>query len=249
MNVIILAAGYATRMRPISKYIPKPLLPVGPKRVIEYALEQLERIEEIQRIVIVTNSFYIDHFNEWLERYLGVGRWSGTPIELLDDGTRTNEERLGAIRDIAYAIDNGCSGGDFMILGGDVIFGFSLEGFIGFQKRMRADTITIHRLDDPVLMRRTGNVEIDGSSKVVRFVEKPERPISLYASPPLYIFKQETAALIQEYLENGEAADAPGNFIAWLCDRRDVYAYLFEEARYDIGDIRSYKDADRILSR
>ena len=200
MNAIILAAGYATRMRPISKYIPKSLLPVGPKRVIEYALEQLERIEEIGRIVVVTNSFYIDRFNEWLERFRGAGGWSGPSINLLDDGTRTNEERLGAIRDIAFAIGEAGIEEDFMVLGGDVIFGFDFDDFIGFQKSRKADTITIHRLNDPALMRRTGNVEIDGLSRVIRFVEKPERPISPYASPPRYIFKHETGALIHEYL-------------------------------------------------
>ncbi|MFC1889588.1 nucleotidyltransferase family protein [Thermodesulfobacteriota bacterium] len=248
MNAVILAAGYAMRMMPISKYIPKPLLPVGPKRVIEYALGQLERIDEIRRIIIITNSFYVDRFEEWFERFRGAGDWNGPVIELLDDGTRTNEERLGAIGDIAFAICKAGIEGDLMVLGGDVIFGFSLVEFIGFQKRRKADTITIHRLDDPALMRRTGNVEIDGSSRVRRFVEKPESPISPYASPPIYIFKHETGALIHEYLETGGIADAPGNFITWLCGRTDVYAYLFEEERYDIGDIHSYKEADRIFS-
>lgn len=242
MKTIILAAGYATRLYPLTENMPKPLLPVGDKPILEHILGDIINISIINEILIVTNHKFFEHFKLWKESFS-----SPIPITLIDDGTMTNETRLGAIRDIQLVIDEKKINEDVLILAGDNLYDFSLHGFIDFFAEKKYDCIMIHEEKDVYKLRKTGVAEVSDDYRVVSFEEKPAEPKSHFAVPPFYIYKKETLPLFSKYLAEGNNPDAPGNFIAWLCLKKDIYAYLMPGHRYDIGDMVSYEKVKRIF--
>ena len=236
MKCILLAAGYATRLYPLTKNKPKSLLEVGGITILEHIVKKIEKIESIDYIYIVSNARFYLQFVEWVEEYN-----SSKKIKVLNDLTTSNENRLGAIADIKFAIDNENIEDDILVMAGDNIFSFNLKDFESYYRKVGHDCITVHELNNIEELKRTGVVEIDRSSKVVSFEEKPKEPKSSLAVPPFYIYRKDTLELFSKYIEEGNNPDAPGNFIPWLIKHKDVYSFKFKGMRYDIGTPESYE--------
>ena len=236
MKTLILAAGYATRMYPLTLNTPKPLLDIGGRTIIDRLLDKLERTPGVDECIVVSNAKFYGHFLAWArERTLP---W---PLEVLNDGSTDNENRLGAVADMQFAIQEKKLTCDLLVLAGDNIFDFELSAFAEFFRGSGCDCITTHRLDDVEKLRRTGVIETDENGRVLSFEEKPSLPKSNLAVPPFYLYRRETLPLVAEYLAGGNNPDAPGNFIPWLLTRRQVSAFFFEGRRYDIGTLENYE--------
>jgi len=242
MKCIILAAGYAIRLYPLSKDRPKPLLKIGDRVILEYILDKVQGVSAIERVYIISNQKFYKHFKEWLRDYK-----SRKDIRIINDKSSSNEDRLGAIADLFYVLDKEDLEDDILVMAGDNLFEFDLSDFLVFQKRVNADCITGHELDDIKQLKRTGVAEVDGNMRVISFEEKPDKPRSRLAVPPVYIYEKETLPLIRQYLEEGNNPDAPGNLIPWLIEKREVYLYQFRGYRYDIGTVESYKRVQEIF--
>jgi len=237
MKALILAAGYATRMGALAMNRPKALLPVAGRSVLDHLLQAIQSVSSINQVSLVTNQKFFENFRSWADE-----RQEST-VRIINDGTTSNEQRLGAIADIQLAIEQGIADEDLLIAAADNIFMLSFPRFVDFFEKHGTDCITAHREDDLARLRKTGIVEFDKNGRVISFEEKPEQPRSQFACPPLYILKRETLQLVSEYLDSNHNPDAPGHFIAWLAEKRPLHAFLFEEARYSIGDEVSYRHA------
>lgn len=260
MQCILLAAGYATRLYPLTKDRPKPLLEVGGRTIMEHIVRKVEVCDEVERIYIVTNARFAEPFRQWTAWWMEseegasatetISRDKGRtrkPIEVIDDGTLTNETRLGAIADIQYVLDEAGVDDDVLVLAGDNLFDFDLRDFIHYYDKVGHDCITAHPLHDRAALQRTGVVEVNAQGQVISFEEKPQEPRSNLAAPPFYLYRRETLSLIRQYLAEGGNPDAPGHLIPWLIDRTPVYAYEFQGKRHDIGTLESYEAAQRLF--
>ena len=232
MTGIILAAGYATRMYPLTLNFPKPLLEVGGKKIIDHLLEDGER-SGIERFIVVSNHKFISLFREWAE-----GKEN---VMVLDDGSEDNEHRIGAVKDIEFAIEKVGINDDTLILAGDNVLDFSLSSFIEYGKAKGTSCIMRHRETDRARLRKTGVVTIDQSDLVLSMEEKPKEPKSEWAVPPFYYYVKEDLPLIKEGIENGCGTDAPGSFVSYLAERRPVHAFLMPGKRFDVGSIEGYE--------
>ena len=232
MTGIILAAGYATRMYPLTLNFPKPLLEVGGKKIIDHLLEDGER-SGVERFVVVSNHKFISLFREWAE-----GKEN---VMVLDDGSVDNEHRIGAVKDIEFAIEKAGINDDTLILAGDNVLDFSLSSFIEYGKAKGTSCIMRHRETDRARLRKTGVVTIDQSDLVLSMEEKPKEPKSEWAVPPFYYYVKEDLPLIKEGIENGCGTDAPGSFVSYLAERRPVHAFLMPGKRFDVGSIEGYE--------
>lgn len=232
MTGIILAAGYATRMYPLTLNFPKPLLEVGGKKIIDHLLEDGER-SGIERFIVVSNHKFISLFREWAE--------GKDNVMVLDDGSVDNEHRIGAVKDIEFAIEKAGINDDTLILAGDNVLDFSLSSFIEYGKKKGTSCIMRHRESDKARLRKTGVVTIDQSDLVLSMEEKPKEPKSEWAVPPFYYYVKEDLPLIKEGIENGCGTDAPGSFVSYLAERRPVHAFLMPGKRFDVGSIEGYE--------
>jgi glucose-1-phosphate thymidylyltransferase len=236
MTSLILAAGYATRLYPLTENFPKPLLEVGGKSVLDWVMEDIDAIDQIERHVVVSNSRYLPHFQEWKEQ----SSYS-KEIILLDDGSTENENRLGAVKDILFAIEEVGLDEDLLVLAADNLLDFSFKGFVDYFGQKQATCIMRHHEPSVEKLTRTGVITIDISERVLMMEEKPTEPKSHWAVPPFYVYKREDILLLKQAIEEGCNTDAPGSFIAWLSQKRPVYAYLMEGKRWDIGNLESYE--------
>lgn len=242
MDCILLAAGYATRLYPLTENMPKALLTMGNKTILDWVVEKIERIDKIENIYIVTNHRFATHFEEWKKTYKGAKN-----IEVLDDGTTNNDNRLGAIGDMKFVIDQKKIDDEIFVLASDNIFDFELTDMMDLYHQTGANVISAHYIEDLETLKGMGVLELDDDNKVVSFVEKPAEPKSHYGAPPFYIYKKETIALINQYLEEGNNPDAPGHFIPWLIKKAPVYAYTFDVMTIDIGTVKSYYEAQKLF--
>lgn len=240
MKGIILAAGYATRLYPLTKDFPKALLTIGGRAIMDYICDELDTIDEIDEILVVSNHKFIDHFLSWVEKRSGVKK-----IEIVDDGSTSEENRLGAIGDIVYVLDSENVQEDVLIIAGDNFFTYSLKGFYDYYKKVRSDCIAVCEIDSIEDLRRMGVVQLDQEGRVADFVEKPENPASNIAVYASYIYCRDTLPLFHTYLQEGNKPDAPGYFPAWLYKRKSIYAYSFEGECYDIGTHESLAEVRR----
>ena len=236
MKCVILAAGYATRLYPLTENFPKPLLDIKGKGILEWLIGDIEQIEEMDEVIVVSNHKFIEHFTKWVGKLK-----TRLKITVLDDGSICNEDRLGAVKDIAYAIENANIQDDMMVLAGDNLLDFSMEGFYEFYNQKKSTCIMRYFEESVEKLRRTGGALIDENDKVLEMAEKPQEPKSNWAVPPFYIYKKEDLAKILDGV-NSDACDtdAPGSFISWFCTQRNVYAYPMPGKRYDIGNLESY---------
>ena len=244
MNALILAAGYATRLYPLTKNFPKPLLPVGGITILDRLLADLDAIPAIGRHVIVTNATFCSHFERWRDR-AGYTK----EIVLLDDGATSNENRLGAVRDILYVIENLGLNDDLLVLAGDNVVDFSFAGLTEFAREKGTSCITCHQEPSLPALQKTGVLVAGPDFRVEAIQEKPEVPASRWAVPPFYLYAAGDLPLIRRALEQGCGHDAPGNLAAWLCRRTPMYAWVLPGRRHDIGDLASYEAVNRLYTR
>lgn len=247
MKVIVLAAGYGTRMGKISEHTPKPLLPVGGKPIIEYLFNHLDSIPDLSQIQIITNNKYFSAFKQW-ETDFKSRRNGHFSLNILNDLSVSNETRLGAIGDLNFLLNQIPIAEDVLISAGDNLYQFDFTAFYDFFRAKQSDCISIFKIENPELLRRTGVVEIDASDRVIGFEEKPAQPKSSYACPPLYFLQAATLKLIPEYLQQGNNPDAPGNFISWLYRQKPVYAFKPVGQRLDVGNLETYHQANAMYS-
>lgn len=242
MKGLVLAAGYATRLYPLTENTPKPLLEVAGKTILDYIVEKLDKVETIDEIIIVTNQKFTAHFEEWVKNAQYSKKFT-----VINDGTTTNDNRLGAIGDIQFVIEQLNLEDDLMVLAGDNLFDFELTDFARYFETVGTDIITAYAEENEAQVKRAGVVELDEQSKVLSFEEKPENPKSNFAVPAFYLYKQETLPEFKNYLDEGNNPDAPGHFIPYLINKKIVHAYQFEGRRYDIGTVESYEAVQEIF--
>jgi glucose-1-phosphate thymidylyltransferase len=236
VKALLLAAGYAMRLRPLTEKTAKPLLPVGGRPMVDWILDSIEESGTVDGVHVVTNAVYAEAFEAWgAER--GVVVWN--------DGTSTNDDRLGALGDIRFAIEHGGLGEDgLLVIAADNLFEFSLADYVDFWFEKGGSALAVHRLADPSLASLYGVIELDRSDRVVGMQEKPEHPRSDLVSTATYLFSREHLAALDRYLDEGNAPDPPGAFLAWLCEREPVYGFRFSEPWLDIGDPEQLLEAD-----
>lgn len=246
MQAIVLAAGYATRLRPLTETIAKPLLPVGGRPMVDYIYDKLVEVPDVEAVHVVTNARFADGFQRWAARVSGR-----LPVTVHDDGTTSNEDRLGAIGDIRFTIERaGLAGEDLVIVAGDNLFEFSLAEYVEFWRgKPDGSCIALYECPDPELVKQYSVVEVDAQDRVTSFVEKPAEPATNLVAIATYLYRAEHAALIPSYLAEGGSPDQPGNLVAWLHTRVPVYGYRFQGEWLDIGDHGQLLDADNRMRR
>ena len=239
MKCLILAAGYATRLYPLTENFPKPLLKVGEKAILDWLIDGVDSCGEIDEYIVISNHKFVDHFIAWAASKSAI-------ITVLDDGTSTNEGRLGAVRDIQFAIKTQNIDDDILVIAGDNLLDFSLNDFIRYAKSRGTSCVMRYRETDIQRRRKSGVLLVDNNNLVLNMEEKPHKPKSEWCCPPFYYYTHSDALRIEECIADGCDTDAPGSYVAWLCERSPIYAMEMPGARYDIGTLESYK---RILCR
>ena len=241
MKAIILAAGYATRLYPLTKNFPKPLLEVGGKTILDHLIDQLKMIADIDGVYVVTNRRFYGHFADWARANSAIQ--TELEIEILDDGTTSNDNRLGAVGDIQFAIKARDIADDVLVLAADNILLFSLQKLVNTFKSNPVSHIAVRHNSDYDDRKRRGNVLLGEDNRVLQFIEKPDRPISEWSASPVYIYPASILPRFKEYIANGGNPDAPGHFVAWLHTCEAVYAYDIEGGVLDIGNRESLAEA------
>ena len=239
MKCIILAAGYATRLYPLTENYPKPLLPVGEKTIMDWLVDDLRPV--IDDFFVVTNHRFAPMFVEWAEKKKGTEENKDIRITVLNDGTSTNETRLGAVRDIQFAANILTSMEDCVVMAGDNVLDFSLKGFINYARVCGTSCVMYHEENRLSALQKTAVITITEDGLITSYEEKPKNPKGNLAVPPFYYFRASDICRIQEALDDGCDKDAPGSFAAWLSSRLPMHAYRMQGKRYDIGDIESYE--------
>lgn len=240
MKAIILAAGYAVRLQPLTINMPKSLLPIGGKIIIDRIIGKILTIRGLDLIAIVTNAKFYNKFSDWR-----AGSQYRDKVSVINDGTASNETRLGAIRDIELALSRTGMDDDVLIVAGDNLFDFDMGLFIDFtRKHPDGVSVALYDVKDLKSASSYGIVEVDDTCRVVDFQEKPANPKSTLASTGIYYFPKNKLPFIKEYVKMQNKLDAPGYYIGWLSGRDKVYGFTFKEDWYDIGSIESYKKAD-----
>lgn len=239
MKCLILAAGYATRLYPLTENFPKPLLKVGNKTILDWLVDDIAAAGLVDEYVVISNHKFAHHFEEWAET-------RKEQISVVDDGTETNETRLGAVRDIQFAIDALKLDDDMLVIAGDNVLDFSLTHFIRYADSKQSSAIMRYYEPEEAKLRKCGIVEIDTDDKIISMEEKPAEPKSHWCCPPFYFYTKADAKRIPDAIEQGCGIDAPGSFIAWLATQTTVYAMEMPGSRYDIGNLESYKQVSAI---
>ena len=239
MKCLILAAGYATRLYPLTENFPKPLLKVGNKTILDWLVDDIAAAGLVDEYVVISNHKFAHHFEEWAET-------RKEQISVVDDCTETNETRLGAVRDIQFAIDALKLDDDMLVIAGDNVLDFSLTHFIRYADSKQSSAIMRYYEPEEAKLRKCGIVEIDTDDKIISMEEKPAEPKSHWCCPPFYFYTKADAKRIPDAIEQGCGIDAPGSFIAWLATQTTVYAMEMPGSRYDIGNLESYKQVSAI---
>lgn len=238
MKCIVLAAGYATRLYPLTENFPKSLLEVNGMTILDYLLRDIDKIDDIDGHVIVSNHKFFEHFKKWAEEHTEIKK----PIEVIDDGSMSNESRLGAVKDIQFAIDScGLENDDLMVIAGDNLLDFSLKSLVDFAKEKNASAVMCSYEEDIHELRRCGVMVPDENMKILSMEEKPHDPKSNWCVGPFYVYRKEDTPLIAKGIKEGCETDAPGSLVCYLCENTDVYGYEMPGKRYDIGDLESYE--------
>lgn len=234
MKCLILAAGYATRLYPLTENFPKPLLTVGDKTILDWLIDDIDTLGEVDEYVVVSNHKFSQHFTEWARNKV-------QKVTVVDDMTTTNETRLGAVKDIKYAIDALSIDDDMIVIAGDNVLDFSLTKFIKYAKQKNTSCIMRYYEPDNNKLLKCGVVTIDESDKVTEMTEKSPTPVTKWCCPPFYYYTKSDAKLIQKGIDSGCGTDAPGSYVAWLCTQVAVHAMEMPGKRYDIGNMESYE--------
>ncbi len=238
MKNIVIAAGYATRLYPLTENYPKPLLKIGSTTILDRLLADVDAADEVDGHIIVTNHKFVSQFEAWKS----TARYT-KPVTVIDDGTTTNETRLGAVRDLLLAIETCRIDDDIMVLAADNVLDFSLRGLIDYFREKGTSVIMCHHEPDLRRLRRTGVIAVDSDMRVLEMQEKPEKPVSNWAVPPFYIYSRADLPLILGSLAHGSGADAPGSLARYLAGVTTLHAWPMPAGRFDIGSLDSYEEA------
>lgn len=243
MKALILGAGYATRLGELTKNRPKPLLPVAGKPMIDHLFAQLDSIPAIDHAYVVTNARFAGHFTHWAEQRLGR-----LPVTVLDDGTTSDENKLGAVGDILFSVQQAGIVEDLFVGAGDNLFEFDLRPFFASFRR-NGSTIGLYDVGRLDLMPQYSEVQLDANQRITSMVEKPKNPRSTFMATALYAYQSEHLPLLQRYQDQGGNMDSPGHFPAWLHRQVPVYGYVFHGRWFDIGTPAQYREADEVWTR
>ncbi len=242
VDALLLAGGYATRLYPLTLDRPKALLPVGGRTIVDRIIDLLVASDKIERFFLVTNAKFAPHFTSWL----GTRTWE-KPVEVISDGTTSNEGRLGAMGDLRFALDHADldTARGLFALSTDNLTRLDLTQLVRLSQERGATAVFALRVSDPARLRRMGVVLLDEAGRVIDFVEKPKEPKSDLGVPSFYAYSARAVGLVKDYLDAGGNPDAPGHFIEWLAHREPVYACVTEEAICDVGTLEAYEAACR----
>ena len=239
MKAIILAAGYATRLYPLTKDKPKPLLKIAGKTIIEYMLDGFRAIPSLDAVYVVTNAKFVTIFKQWqIELERASYHFS---VKIVNDGTTSNKARLGAIADIQYVIEQEKIDDDTLVAAGDNVFQFDFAKLDSFYREKKGDVIVAQEMNDPERLKSRGVVQFDDNNQVVCFQEKPAEPRSNFVCPALYIHRRDSIPFYQQYLSDQNNPDAPGHFIKWLFPRVPVFVFVLPKPAIDIGTLEAYE--------
>ena len=247
MNVIILAAGYATRLYPLTLDKAKPLLEVAGKPMIDWVVDNLADVPELGTIYIVTNDKFANDFQAWADRY--QDRQPELKLKIINDGSKSDDDKLGAIGDINFVITReNLAESDLLIIAGDNLFSESLRGFVNYAKKTAA-TVAIYDIGDLEAVKKYGNITIDSNSIITHFEEKPDKPRSTLAALAIYYYSREVASLLTTYLAAGNNPDQPGRFVQWLYQRKPVKTFQIKGKWLDIGSKETLAQANEIFAK
>ena len=238
MKCLILAAGYATRLYPLTENFPKPLLKVQDKTILDWLIEDIDSSNKVDEYIVISNHKFATHFDEWAKK-------SKFNITVVDDGTESNETRLGAVKDIQFAIEKLDIKDDVLVVAGDNLLDFSLTKFIDYALSKKTSCILRYFEEKLEKLQKTGVIVVDENDKILEMAEKPAEPKSNWACPPFYYYTKEDTAFVKEGIESGCGTDAPGSYIAWLCTKTPVHAMEMPGKRFDIGDVKSYEQVQK----
>ncbi|MCL1988893.1 MAG: nucleotidyltransferase family protein [Firmicutes bacterium] len=242
MKALILVAGYATRMYPLTQEQPKALLTLGNRPILDYIIDQLNTLPNLNEIIAISNHKFYTHFENWSKQVK-----SAVPISLLNDGSTNEDDRLGAIGDIIFALQEKNVSEDIVVIAGDNFLTYPLLEQYQFFKEKQSDTICALKIEDKQQLTQFAVAVLNSENKVLELVEKPKEPPSNTAIFATYFYRKETLPLFNEYIKEGNIPDAPGYFIQWLHKKKDVYAYIMNGECYDIGTIAAYENIQKTL--
>ncbi|MDD3375420.1 MAG: nucleotidyltransferase family protein [Candidatus Omnitrophica bacterium] len=240
MKTLILAAGYGTRLYPLTKDQPKPLLPIGDKPLIDHLIEKVKNASDLSEVYVVTNDKFFEHFKDWAS---GKKDFS-FPITIINDKTETPEDRLGSIGDIRFVANQHDIKEDLLVIGGDNLFDYALDEFLNFAKE-QSDKVTVGLYDikEKEMAKKFGVAMMNGNRNITVFEEKPAKPKTSLIAMCLYYMPVETLSLIAEYIKESGKVDLAGDYIKWLCQLKKLLGFQFEGKWYDIGSIEAYTQA------
>jgi len=238
MKCLILAAGYATRLYPLTENFPKPLLKIGDKSILDWLVDDIDEAQLIDEYIVISNHRYVQHMENWAKE-------KKQRIVVLDDGTESNETRRGAVCDIQFAIETLDLDDDLLVIAGDNVLDFSLTAFLAYAQQKKTSCVMRYYEPSVDRLRKSGVLTVDSEDRVLKMAEKPQEPETNWACPPFYVYTREDAKLVKIGIEEGCHTDAPGSYIAWLCGRTAVHAMEMPGKRYDIGTIESYERVKR----
>ena len=246
MNLIILAAGYATRLYPLTLSQPKPLLPVAGKPMLEHVLDNLMPIDAIDEIYIVTNAKFAAHFQSWANDYQTGQKFR--PIVIVNDGSTDDSNKLGAIGDLHLVMNEGLIEDDIIVVGGDNLFSQSLADFGDYCLQRNAPVLGVYDVGNLEEIKKYNSIEIDDESKIVYFEEKPQQPKSTLTGIALYFYPRWTLSMIQQYIDEGNNPDQPGRLVQWMYTRTPFYVWRVPGTWFDVGSKETLEEANRIFS-
>ena len=241
---VILAAGYATRLGELTKNFPKPLLKIGNSTILGRMLDDIDTIDDITEHMIVTNHKFAPIFEQW-----AAEQHYSKPITIIDDGSTTNDNRLGAVRDLLLVLESLPKQGDLeglddlLVVAADNLLFFSFQEFVDFAREKNTSCIMCHEQHSIEKLQRTGVVELDEKHRVLGMEEKPQVPKSHWAVPPFYIYLKKDLDLVRHSVENGCGKDAPGNLAHYMVEHTTMHAWPMSAGRFDIGSLDTYYEA------
>ena len=237
MICMILAAGYATRLYPLTENFPKPLLRVGEKTILDHLVDDIDAGGKVSEFVVISNHKFAHHFTEW-------AKTKDCKIIVVDDGTETNETRLGAVVDIQFAMEKLQISDDLLIIAGDNVLDFSLNKFIAYAEEKNTSCVMRYFEADKNRLTKCGVLELENDI-ILGMEEKPAEPKSNWCCPPFYFYKSKDICDIPSAIKDGCGTDAPGSYVAWLCKKTEVHAMEMPGRRYDIGNLESYENVQK----
>ncbi len=236
MKCLMLVAGYATRMYALTREYPKPLLKVRGKAILDWLLEDLQTSDQIEEYILISNHKFIDDFRRWAQE-------KPVPIRLIDNGTCSNEERLGAVRDIQFAVDAAGIDDDLLVVAGDYLTDFSITHFIDYAQEKQTACIMHCCEPDLKVLRRSGVCELREDGLLLSMEEKPAEPKSHFCALPFYYYPAADVRKIKTAIAEGCGTDAPGSLVSWMCQNSVVYSMEMPGLHFDVGDLESYEKA------